>query len=86
MAIWAILAAPLIMSNDLRDLAPPYRRILLNRNVIAVNQDKLGKQGQQIITSKVQFFTNLATKLKFPFLLEAVLTFFQVSTGLRLKN
>ncbi|OQV16461.1 Alpha-N-acetylgalactosaminidase [Hypsibius exemplaris] len=52
MAIWSILAAPLIMSTDLRTLEPQYRRILLNRNVIAVNQDKLGIQGRQIITSK----------------------------------
>lgn len=31
MAIWAILAAPLIMSNDLKFLRPEFKEILLNR-------------------------------------------------------
>lgn len=54
MAIWAILAAPLIMSNDLRDIGHPYRRILLNREVIAINQDVLGIQGRQTASSRVR--------------------------------
>lgn len=47
-AIWAILAAPLFMSNDLRKIAPWAKEILLNTEVIAVNQDKLGKQGRRV--------------------------------------
>lgn len=47
MAIWAILAAPLIMSNDLRDIKPEFRDILLNKDVIAINQHPLGIQGQR---------------------------------------
>lgn len=31
MAIWAILAAPLLMSNDLNHIRPEFREILLNR-------------------------------------------------------
>lgn len=31
MAIWAILAAPLIMSNDLHAVRPEFKEILLNR-------------------------------------------------------
>lgn len=31
MALWAILAAPLIMSNDLDTIKPEFRDILLNR-------------------------------------------------------
>lgn len=31
MAIWAILAAPLIMSNDLKNLRPEFEEILLNK-------------------------------------------------------
>ncbi|GAU99193.1 hypothetical protein RvY_10229 [Ramazzottius varieornatus] len=54
MAIWAILAAPLIMSNDLRDIGHPYRRILLNREVIAINQDVLGIQGRQTASSRAK--------------------------------
>jgi alpha-N-acetylgalactosaminidase len=47
-AIWAILAAPLIMSNDLRNIPADHRAILLNSEIIAVDQDPLGKQGSRI--------------------------------------
>merc|ERR1719187_55691 len=52
MAIWAILAAPLLMSVDLRTIRPEYKAILLNRAVIAVNQDPLGIQGRRIYKDK----------------------------------
>ena len=45
MAMWAIFAAPLIMSVDLRTIRPESKAILLNPRVIAVNQDKLGIAG-----------------------------------------
>jgi len=48
MSIWAITAAPLIMAADLRSIKPEYKAILINKEVIAVNQDKLGKQGLRI--------------------------------------
>ncbi|XP_050728352.1 alpha-N-acetylgalactosaminidase-like [Eriocheir sinensis] len=48
MAIWSIMAAPLIMSVDLRDIRPAFKDILLNRRVIAVDQDPLGIQGARI--------------------------------------
>ena len=47
MSLWAILAAPLLAGNDLRSMSPEILAILTNRDVIAVNQDKLGKQGQR---------------------------------------
>ena len=47
-SLWAMLAAPLIAGNDLRDMNAETKRILLNRDVIAVNQDKLGKAAQRI--------------------------------------
>lgn len=51
MALWAIFAAPLLMSNDLRKLPAEAKAILQNKEVIAVNQDKLGIQGRRISTS-----------------------------------
>lgn len=48
MAIWAILAAPLIMSNDLRNIRPEFKEILQNKEIIAVNQDPLGMQGRRL--------------------------------------
>jgi alpha-galactosidase len=47
-SLWAILAAPLIAGNDLSDMRPEIRDILTNQEVIAVNQDPLGKQGQRV--------------------------------------
>lgn len=52
MAMWAIMAAPLFMSNDLRHITPEAKCLLQNKEVIAINQDPLGKQGYQLI--KVQ--------------------------------
>jgi len=46
MAIWSILASPILMSNDLDHITPEFRHILQNRHVIAVNQDKDGKMGE----------------------------------------
>lgn len=48
MAIWAILAAPLLMSVDLRSIRPEYKAILQNKKIIAVDQDPLGIQGRRI--------------------------------------
>lgn len=50
MALWAIMAAPLLMSNDLRNICPRSKELLQNRHIIAINQDPLGKQGYHTIT------------------------------------
>jgi alpha-galactosidase len=44
-SLWAMLAAPLLAGNDLPHMKPEIRDILTNRDVIAIDQDKLGKQG-----------------------------------------
>ena len=48
MAIWSIIASPLIMGNDVRNITKGGREILLNAEAIAVNQDRLGLQGFRI--------------------------------------
>ncbi|VDK55878.1 unnamed protein product [Anisakis simplex] len=48
MSIWSIWSSPLIMSNDLRLIAPIFRNILLNPYVIAVDQDPLGIMGRLV--------------------------------------
>ena len=48
MSLWAILAAPLIAGNDLTRMTPFTVELLTNREVIAVDQDPLGKQGYRI--------------------------------------
>jgi alpha-galactosidase len=48
MSLWAILAAPLIAGNDLSHMSPATLAILTNREVIAVDQDRLGKEGDRV--------------------------------------
>ena len=48
MALWCIMAAPLMMGNDLRNLAPEMKEILTASEVIAVDQDPLGEQGWRV--------------------------------------
>ena len=48
MTLWAITAAPLLAGNDIRNMSPAIRQILLNREVIAVDQDVLGKQATPV--------------------------------------
>jgi alpha-galactosidase len=46
--LWAIMAAPLIAGNDLRNMRPATRDILTAPEVIAVDQDVLGMQGTRV--------------------------------------
>jgi alpha-galactosidase len=48
MSLWAILAAPLLAGNDLTTMTPETVAMLTNREVIAVDQDSLGKQGDRV--------------------------------------
>ncbi|KAL7074986.1 hypothetical protein ACQ4LE_006182 [Meloidogyne hapla] len=48
LSVWAIWSAPLIMSNDLRTISNENKKILLNKNVIAVDQDPLGIFGRMV--------------------------------------
>ena len=44
-SMWAMLAAPLIAGNDLRQMDKQTTDVLTNKDVIAINQDSLGIQG-----------------------------------------
>ncbi|MEO8736788.1 MAG: glycoside hydrolase family 27 protein [Edaphobacter sp.] len=48
MSLWAILAAPLLAGNDLATMTPETIALLTNRDVIAVDQDAAGKQGDRV--------------------------------------
>ncbi|XP_067875456.1 alpha-N-acetylgalactosaminidase-like [Heterodontus francisci] len=52
MALWAILAAPLFMSNDLRAISEKDSSILQNKLLIKINQDPLGLQGRMLLKGK----------------------------------
>ena len=48
MALWALLAAPLLAGNDLRDMSAETKGLLTNSEVIAVDQDGQGIQGRRV--------------------------------------
>jgi alpha-galactosidase len=47
-SMWAMLAAPLLAGNDLPNMKPEIKAILTNREVIAIDQDSLGKQAARV--------------------------------------
>ncbi len=48
MSLWALTAAPLLAGNDVRNMSEATKSILLNKEVIAVDQDPLGKQASPL--------------------------------------
>jgi alpha-galactosidase len=58
-AIWCMLAAPLLCGNDIRNMSATTRGILTAPEVIAVNQDSLGKQAQRVSNNGYQIWVKL---------------------------
>ncbi|MGD0125932.1 MAG: glycoside hydrolase family 27 protein [Terriglobia bacterium] len=59
MSLWSLLAAPLLAGNDLRSMSAETRAILMNREVIAIDQDpdakpvkKILEQGSTVIAAR----------------------------------
>ncbi|HZQ92424.1 MAG TPA: glycoside hydrolase family 27 protein [Terriglobales bacterium] len=48
MSLWAILAAPLLAGNDLTKMSPDTIALLTNKEVIAIDQDPAGMQGDRV--------------------------------------
>ncbi len=47
-SLWCMLAAPLMAGNDLRSMSAATKSILTNKNLIAIDQDALGRQGYRV--------------------------------------
>jgi alpha-galactosidase len=47
-SLWALLASPLLLGNDLRSVSATTLSIIRNTDVIAVNQDWGGSQGRRV--------------------------------------
>lgn len=47
--MWCMLSAPLILGNDIRTVSDQTLDIILNRRVIAIDQDPLGVQGYRFL-------------------------------------
>lgn len=48
MSLWAILSAPLLAGNDLSKVKAEDLAILVNKDAIAIDQDRLGRQGDRV--------------------------------------
>ncbi|MGH9417309.1 MAG: glycoside hydrolase family 27 protein [Terriglobales bacterium] len=48
MSLWSLLAAPLLAGNDLRSVSPDIMAILTNKEVIAIDQDRLGHEADRV--------------------------------------
>jgi alpha-galactosidase len=48
MSLWALLAAPLLAGNDLATMTPATVALLTNPEVIAIDQDPRGSQGERV--------------------------------------
>ena len=52
--LWSISKAPLIIGCDITTMTDEIKEILTNKEVIAVNQDKLGQQGHKIKRTEIK--------------------------------
>ncbi|SHK80051.1 carbohydrate-binding protein [Fibrobacter sp. UWEL] len=48
MTMWSIMAAPIMISSDVRKMSTQVKDLYLNKDMIAINQDSLGVQGHRI--------------------------------------
>lgn len=48
MSMWSMFSAPLMIGCDVRKMSAGTSKILLNKNIIAIDQDPLGKQGFRV--------------------------------------
>lgn len=49
MSMWCMMSSVLALSNDLRHLTPEDKSILLNKEIIAIDQDPLGKAAERVV-------------------------------------
>lgn len=54
MGLWALTAAPLLAGNDIRTMSDVTKSILLNKEVIAIDQDPLGKQASPVKSGELE--------------------------------
>ena len=54
-SLWAIAGAPLLAGNDVTTMNDTIKNILTNREVIAVDQDPLGIQGNEVSEPDTRF-------------------------------
>jgi alpha-galactosidase len=61
MSLWALVAAPLLAGNDVRSMTDATKAILLNKEVIAIDQDPLGKQASPVKNGDLEMWVKSLT-------------------------
>lgn len=51
-SLWAVVSAPLILGNDVRNMSADTKKIILNKEIIAVDQDKATKPGSRVFADE----------------------------------
>jgi alpha-N-acetylgalactosaminidase len=64
MGMWAIMASPLLMSVDLRNIRASSKALLQHRGLIAINQDPMGIQGKRVYSVSL-FYREIPSKIIF---------------------
>ncbi|KAK6176936.1 hypothetical protein SNE40_015138 [Patella caerulea] len=62
--MWAMFASPLLMSVDLRNIRNESKALLQNKNILAINQDPMGKQAtlkMKMLKNSIYVFTRPLT-------------------------
>jgi alpha-galactosidase len=49
MSMWCMFSAPLMLGCDIRSMSDATKKIILNKDIIAINQDPLGKQAFRVM-------------------------------------
>jgi alpha-galactosidase len=49
-SLWAVVSSPLILGNDVRSMSVATKDILMNKEIIAVDQDAATKPGSRVLT------------------------------------
>ena len=52
-ALWCMMASPLLLGHDVRSMTDDVLKIITNKNLIAIDQDALGRQAKRIVKGDV---------------------------------
>ncbi len=52
MSLWCLMAAPLMVTCDVRDMNTATQSILLNKDILAIDQDTLGMQAKRVVDNE----------------------------------
>lgn len=75
MNMWCMMSSVLALSNDLRHLTPEDKRILLNKEIIAIDQDPLGKAAERVVNEAGhQVFVRPLANARMPWLYSTAAT------------